>query len=179
MRISTVSLSNGLELESEYGKNSIKLESAKYYLKTYLSNRIKTVYNEDIILTGSILLPKLSEELCVDNSLLPSSLFTIGGIIDRVFIDHMFNFPEIIVKNGIDFCNDDIALYYCNGAISMDLLYDDILLLEKFKTQLIESVKSFTVLLENNTYNTYAKSIVPTPEILFSTLNYNKYGVRA
>lgn len=179
MRISTVSLSNGLELGSEYGKNSIKLESAKYYLKTYLSNRIKTVYNEDIIFTGSILLPKLSEELCVDNSLLPSSLFTIGGIIDRVFIDHMFNFPEIIVKNGIDFCNDDIALYYCNGAISMDLLYDDILLLEKFKTQLIESIKSFTVLLENNTYNTYAKSIVPTPEILFSTLNYNKNGVRA
>ena len=179
MRISTVSLSNGLELGSEYGKNSIKLESAKYYLKTYLSNRIKTVYNEDIILTGSILLPKLLEELCVDNSLLPSSLFTIGGIIDRVFIDHMFNFPEIIVKNEIDFCNDDIALYYCNGTIYMDLLYDDILLLEKFKTQLIESIKSFTVLLENNTYNTYAKSIVLTPEILFSTLNYNKYGVRA
>lgn len=177
MRVSTINLRDTTELGVNYNDDYNNIEKARKDLELYLSSMMISAYDEKIILTGSVLLPNVLGDF--DNVLLPTSLFTRNGQIEGLFVSHLFNFPEFIVKDGNKFCNDDIALYYCKEAISVDLLLDDISFLEDIRTHIMKSVKSFTVLLEHNTYNVYLKRFITTPYILFSTLNYNKNGVRA
>lgn len=180
MRVSTINLRDTTELGVNYNDDYNNIEKARKDLELHLSSMITSSYDEKISLTGSVLLPNAFDDF--GNILLPTALFARNGEIEGLFVSHLFNFPEFIVKDGNKFCNDDIALYYCKeaaSAVSMDLLLDDISFLEKVKTNLLKSVKSFTVLLEHNTYSVYLKRFITTPYILFSTLNYNKNGVRA
>ena len=162
MRVSTINLRDTTELGVNYNDDYNNIEKARKDLELYLSSMMVSAYDEKIILTGSVLLPNVLGDF--DNVLLPTSLFTRNGQIEGLFVSHLFNFPEFIVKDGNKFCNDDIALYYCKeaaSAVSMDLLLDDISFLEKVKTNYIYHIE-INILFSKNV-QTETSPIVPFP----------------